>query len=236
MELTAAAFLSELDARRSEAELAKYERYFPVASRGGDVFIGVRMGEIFALAKERTALPLDEIETLLGSPVHEARVAAVSVMDFQARARATSPERRRELFELYLRRHDRIDTWDLVDRSAIHVVGDYLVDHPRDVLDELARSAHPIRRRTALIATFAFLSRGDASDSFRLARMLVDDPADVVQKAVGWVVRTAGGSGLIEFLDDHAATMPRPTLRAALEKLPAPQRDHYLARAKPPRP
>ncbi|SDZ34184.1 DNA alkylation repair protein [Herbiconiux ginsengi] len=143
MELTAAAFLSELDARRSDAELAKYERYFPLAERGDDVFIGVRMGEIFALAKERTALPLDEIEVLLESPVHEARVAAVSVMDFQARARSTTPSRRHELFELYLRRHDRIDTWDLVDRSAIHVLGDYLVDHPRDVLDELARSAHP---------------------------------------------------------------------------------------------
>ncbi|MCS5718929.1 DNA alkylation repair protein [Herbiconiux sp. CPCC 205763] len=232
MELTAAAFLTELDARRSDAELAKYERYFPLAERGDDVFIGVRMGEVFAMAKERAAMPLAEVEELLESSVHEARVGAVSVMDFQSRARATTPERRQELFSLYLRRHDRIDTWDLVDRSAIHVVGDYLVDHPRDVLDELARSAHPIRRRTALIATFAFVSRGDASDSFRLARMLVDDPADVVQKAVGWVVRTAGGPGLIEFLDEHAATMPRPTLRAALEKLPAPQRAHYLALAK----
>ena len=93
-----------------------------------------------------------EIEHLLESPTHAVRVGAVSVMDFQARSRKTTPERRRELFELYLRRHDRIDTWDLVDRSAIWVVGEYLVDKPRDVLYELAASDRPMERRTAILA------------------------------------------------------------------------------------
>jgi hypothetical protein len=78
---TAALFLAELDTLRSDAELVKYARYFPVAERGGDEFIGVRMGEVFALAKRFAAMPLPEIEALLESPVHEARVGAVSIMD-----------------------------------------------------------------------------------------------------------------------------------------------------------
>lgn len=76
-------------------------------------------------------MPLDEVEKLLESPYHEARVGAVGVMDFQARSKKTSSERRKALFDLYIRRHDRINTWDLADRSAIHVVGGYLFDKPR---------------------------------------------------------------------------------------------------------
>jgi hypothetical protein len=53
-------------------------------------------------------------------------------MDFQARQKATPDRRRQELYELYLRRHDRIDSWDLVDRAAPHVVGGYLWDKPRN--------------------------------------------------------------------------------------------------------
>ena len=96
------------------------------------------MGRIFALAKGTHGAGRDR--TLLENPLHAARVGAVSVMDWQARRSRTTDERRRELFELYVRRHDRIDTWDLVDRSAIWVVGEYLVERPRDVLYELARS------------------------------------------------------------------------------------------------
>jgi len=59
-----------------------------------------------------------EIEKLLENPIHEVRVGAVSIMDWQARNKKTSESRRKELFDLYLRRHDRINNWDLVDRSA----------------------------------------------------------------------------------------------------------------------
>ena len=105
-----------------------------------DVLIGVRMGEVFALAKEHMDMPLDEIEKLLESPIHEARVGAVSIMDFQARSKKTTEARRRELFDLYIRRHDRINSWDLVDRSAPYVVGGYLFERSRKILYKLARS------------------------------------------------------------------------------------------------
>jgi hypothetical protein len=201
------------------------------AGSAPDDFDRVRMGAIFKLAKECMDMEPDEIEKLLASPRHAVRVGAVSVMDWQARSRKTPPARRRELFELYLRRHDRIDTWDLVDRSAIYVVGDYLVDKTRDVLYELAGSTSTMERRTAILATYAFMRRGEVDDTFALAELLVDDPEDAVHKAVGWMLREAGKRDpdrLNAFLEPRAASMPRVMLRYAIEKFDKPERERYL--------
>ena len=194
---------------------------------------GIPMGRIFALARAHMDLDPAGIERLLDRPDHEARVVAVSVMDFQARDRRTPAARKQELFELYLRRHDAIDTWDLVDRSAIWVVGEYLRDRPRDVLDELAASPDPNRRRTAILATMAFIRHDELDDSLRIAETLVDDPRDTVSKGVGWMLREVGKrdeARLRAFLDRHAATMPRVSLRYAIEKLDPEVRQAYLAR------
>jgi hypothetical protein len=129
-----------------------------LVARKGD---GLGMGDLFALAKEHQQMEPDEIEHLLEQPEHTLRVCAVSIMDFQARNKKTTPERRRELFDLYIRRHGCINTWDLVDRSAPYVVGGYLADKPRDILYKLARSPHMAERRTAVVATYFFLRQND---------------------------------------------------------------------------
>jgi len=194
---------------------------------------GIPMGRIFALAKAHMDLQPAGIEQLLDRPDHESRVVAVSVMDFQARDRRTPDARKQELFDLYLRRHDAIDTWDLVDRSAIWVVGEHLRDRPRGVLDELAASPDPNRRRTAILATMAFIRHDELDDALRIAETLVDDQRDTVSKGVGWMLREVGKrdeARLRAFLDRHAATMPRVSLRYAIEKLEPGLRAAYLAR------
>lgn len=226
--LTAKAFITALKARQSAAELKKYERFFPLAKRGDDEFLGVRMGEVFALAKASMEMPPVEMERLLESNLHEARVGAVSVLDFQARAKKTTDTRRKKLFDLYTRRHDRLNTWDLVDRSAIHVVGGYLSERPRTILRKLTRSKQMPERRTAIVSTMYFAMRGDVGDTFAIANLLLKDQDELIQKATGGALRTAGGSELLASLDEHAATMPRPTLRAAIEKLEPRQRAHYM--------
>ena len=191
----------------------------------------VPMRDIFALAKEFSGMDPAEIEALLEADDHELRVGAVSIMDFQARGRSTSEARRRDLYELYLRRHDRIDTWDLVDRAAPYVVGGYLADKPRDPLYVLARSADWWERRSAIVATYFFIRQDDLDDTFAIADILADDPEDLVQKAVGGWVREAGKRDpgrLIEFLDRHASTMPRTALRYAIEHLDPETRRHYM--------
>ncbi|WP_220359430.1 DNA alkylation repair protein [Alkalilimnicola ehrlichii] len=139
------------------------------------------------------------------------------------------------MFELYLNRHDRINNWDLVDRAAPHVVGGYLIDQPRDVLYELARASDPWKRRTAIVSTYYFIRAGEVDDTFAIAAQLLTDEHELVLKAVGSWLREAGKKApqkLLAFLDRHAATMPRVTLRYALEKLDKAQRDHYMQLSK----
>jgi len=184
-DLTANEFVKKLKALSSPEELKKIRRYFKSGAgqySEGDEFMGVRMGAVFALAKKFAAMASGEIEKLLENPIHEVRVGAVSIMDWQARDKKTSAPRRKELFDLYLRRHDRINNWDLVDRSAPYVVGGYLFDRPRDVLYKLARSKNMWERRTAIVSTYYFVRQGDVADTFKIAELLLKDDQDLIHK------------------------------------------------------
>lgn len=236
MHLTAANFTEKLLALQSDGELRKHQRYFrfdPDDQPADNYFIGVRMGNIFALGKEYVQMPMAEIEKLMESPIHEIRVGAMSIMGQCAKGKKCPPNRLEELYELYIRRHDRINNWDLVDLAAYYVVGQYLSDKPRDILYELARSTNLWKRRTSIVATAHFILKlKQVDDTFKIAEMLLEDAEDLVHKGSGWMLRAAGDVDrrrLITFLDKHAATMPRVLLRYAIEKLDKPQRDHYLA-------
>jgi hypothetical protein len=229
--LTAEEFTRQLQTFQSDDELRKIQRYFKDDDR--DHFIGVRMLHVFTLAKTFIDLPPAEIETLLDSPIHEARAGALSIMSKQAARKSTPDTRRGELFDLYLRRHDRIDNWDLVDLAAPNVIGDYLLGRPREVLYDLARSANPWERRTAIYSTLAFVRKGDVTDTFGIARILLNDPHDLVQKPTGGMLREAGKKdepALLAFLDIHAAAMPRTMLRYAVERLEPSVRAAYVRR------
>jgi 3-methyladenine DNA glycosylase AlkD len=233
--VTAAQFLKRLQLLQSQEELEKIQRYFK-SGKGeygeGDEFLGVRMGHLFDLAKEFMEMPVAEIEKLMDSPIHEARAGAMSIMDKQGRAKHTTEVRRKELYELYMRRHDRINNWDLVDLAAQHVVGRYLADKSREVLYELAQSDNVWERRTAIVSTAYFLRKGEATDTFDIATLLVNDSHDLIQKAAGGWIREAGKDKhrhmLLRFLDNHAATMPRTMLRYATEHLAPEEKQHYM--------
>jgi 3-methyladenine DNA glycosylase AlkD len=235
MDLSAENFIERLKTYSSAEELQKLRRYFKTGKGDygeGDTFAGVRMGQVFALAKEFIELPPAEIEKLLESPLHEVRAGALSIMDKQARRRKTPENRRRELFELYLKRTDRINNWDLVDVAAPSVVGGYLFDKPRDILYKMARSNSLWERRTAIVATYYFIRQGDVADTFKIAEVLLGDREDLIHKAAGGWVREAGkrdSRKLLDFLDRYAASMPRTMLRYAIEHLDKKQREFYLS-------
>jgi 3-methyladenine DNA glycosylase AlkD len=191
-----------------------------------------RMRDVFALAKQFVDLPPAEIDRLLDSEVHLVRVGALSIMGKRAVRRRTPEHIRKELFDLYVRRTDRINTWDLVDVSAHQVVGGYLLDKPRDLLYRLARSPRWWERRIAMWATMPFVRAGDLDDTFAIAEILVDDRQEFVQTVVGGMLREAGKhdrARLLAFLDRHAATAPRVLLRYAIEQLDPQRRTHYLS-------
>jgi 3-methyladenine DNA glycosylase AlkD len=234
--LTARHFVEQLTKLKTKVDLEKNSRFFREEGKSTSKILGVRMGKLFALSKSFANLELDQVEQLLKNKYYEVRMGAVCIMDFQARNKKTSLQRKKELFDLYIRRHDCIDNWDLIDRSAGYVVGAYLFDKPRAILYKLAKSKNVWERRTAMVSTSYFIRHGHVGDTFKIAEMLLGDKHDLIHKAVGSWIREAGKKDkkrLVDFLDEYAAVMPRTMLRYAVERLEKKQRDFFLTRANP---
>jgi len=237
-DLTAKAFITRLKTFQSDDELRKIQRYFKSGEGQyghGDTFIGVRMGQVFALAKAFVDMNPAEIERLMESDIHEVRAGAMSIMGQQAMLKKTTEARRKELYDLYLRRHDRINNWDLVDLAAKPVIGQYLADKPRAILRKLAKSKNLWERRTALYACLWFIMKQKSvDDTEAICELLINEKEEIIQKAVGTMVRCIGidRPRLHVFLDRHAARMPRVALRYAVEKLSKEERKRYMAMGK----
>ncbi len=231
MKCTAEIFIDRLKANQSDKEFEKIRRYFKADDSDNHV-IGVRMKIVFDLAKEFKEMPVDELDKLLSSPYYEARMGAVSMMDFQVRGKSVPEDHRKKLFDLYLKRHERLNSWDFMDRAAPRVVGGYLYEcgQPRDILYKLAHSDNPWERRTAIVSTAYFIRKGECADTFKIAEILITDSHEFVQKAVGTWIRHAGQtdrSALLRFLGEFASQIPRPTLTTAVEKLNPDQKSRF---------
>lgn len=196
----------------------------------GDRFLGIRVPALRKLAAAHASLSLGEIRQLLSSPWHEARLLALLLLVRQF-ARGGQEERER-IYRLYMRFRARVNNWDLVDCSAEHIIGAHLRAGNRDRLLRLAKSRSVWDRRMAILATFHYIKRGEFDDTLRLARVLRDDPHDLIHKAVGWMLREVGKRNrAVEdaFLKRHASRMPRTMLRYAIERFPERVRRQYLA-------
>ncbi len=227
---TAKDFIDELTKFKSEKEADKLERFFK-GNDGKTKAFGIKFGDVFKTAKSFKKMSLAEVNKLLDSDYYEIRMGAVSIMDFKARENKLSDEERKELYDLYLERHDRLNNWDFVDRGSYNIIGRYLEDKPRDILYELAKSEDVWERRTAIVSTYHFIKQGDLDDTFKIAEILVNDTHDLMNKAVGSWLREAGKKNedkLKKFLDKHASTMPRVTLRYAVQKLDKATKEHYM--------
>ena len=187
--------------------------------------------EIFSLAKAFMPMPVSDVVNLLQDENLDHRLGAVAILDWKARDKKTSIAEKEGAYRAYMDNHRWIDDWGLVDRAAPYVVGGYLHDKPRDPLYQLAKSNNPIERRTAIVSTYFFIRKNDIEDTFKIAEILVHDSEYSVQTAVGSWVREAGKrdeARLKAFLDKYAATMPRITLRYAIEKFDRQTKEHYL--------
>ncbi len=197
----------------------------------GDFFIGVRVPDQRRIAKKYRNIPLTDVLELLRSGIHEHRLTALFILTEQFNK--GDGEARGRIVDLYLGNTAYVNNWDLVDSSAHKILGAWLVDKPRGVLYDLARSESLWERRISIISTFAFIDRGDLVDALALAGALVDDGHDLIHKASGWVLREVGKkdqSVLEEFLLEHYRKMPRTMLRYAIERLPEERRSFYMRR------
>lgn len=195
----------------------------------GDEFCGIVVPVLRKIAKRYTHLGFAEIKKLLSSRVHEHRFTALEILVFQYEAGDERAKQR--LFAFYLKHTRHINNWDLVDTSAPYIVGEHLASRSRSALYRLAKSSSVWERRIAIVATAAFIKRGDLKDTFGVAACLLKDKHDLIHKAVGWMLREAGKQSppaLLNFLSQNYAAMPRTALRYAIERLPDPQRRSIL--------
>jgi len=192
---------------------------------------GIPKREIFSLAKEFQFMPVLEVVKLLENKNSDYRLGAVSILDWKARNKKTLKEEKHEIYRAYIDNHKWIDDWGMVDRAAPYVVGGFLHDKDRNPLYKLAKSTNPMERRTSIVSTYYFIRKDEIDDTFKIAEILVNDSEHFVQTAVGSWIREAGKRDedkLKNFLNKHAATMPRVTLRFAIEKFDPDLRKHYL--------
>jgi 3-methyladenine DNA glycosylase AlkD len=195
----------------------------------GDIFLGVPTAPVRRLAKEFDDLPLPDIRRLMQSRIHEERSLAHEILRFQF-GKADEPQQQK-IFNFYMRNRRFIRDWDGVDDSAPYIVGPWLLARDKALLYELARSAHIWDRRIAIVSTWWFIRNGRLQDTFALAEILLHDSEDLIQKATGWMLRETGKKdlrALERFLHRHHASMPRTTLRYAIERFPQEQRLKYL--------
>jgi len=231
--LDLADLLNEL-AVAADPERAKSSAWFFKTGKGqygeGDQFLGINVPTQRKVALRYRALPLAAIQKLLVSKVHEHRFVALEIL--VAQFAAATPREQTAIYRFYLANTTRVNHWDLVDTSAAKIVGAYLLNRPRAILRKLAKSANLWERRIAIVATFAFLRAGDTGDTFAVAEMLLADKHDLIHKAVGWALREAGKQApkqLVAFLETHYPSLPRTTLRYAIERFTPAERKRFLA-------
>lgn len=199
----------------------------------GDIFIGLRVPTQRAIAKKYYNLPLGDVEKLMQSPIHEFRLTGSIILVEQYKR--GDDKTKQQIYNFYLANTKFFNNWDIVDGSAPYIVGPWLKDKDKSVLTKLAKSKSIWERRISMLSTFAYIKDGNNDDALKMATVLVNDPEDLIQKAVGWMLREIGNHSGIEaeeeFLEKHYQTMPRTMLRYAIEKFPAGKKAYYMKKA-----
>ncbi len=195
----------------------------------GDQFIGIRVPVLRKIAKEYQSLPVTEAEKMLTSPIHEERQLALFILILKYKK--ANIDVKKTIYDLYLGHTDHINNWDLVDVSAEHIVGHFLLERDKAPLYQLAKSSSLWERRIAILATFHYIKKETYDDTLKISKILLADTEDLIHKAVGWMLREVGKRNLAAekvFLKKHYQHMPRTMLRYAIEKFPEEKRQQYL--------
>jgi 3-methyladenine DNA glycosylase AlkD len=196
----------------------------------GDIFLGIVVPEQRKLVRIYKDLSLEELEKLITSKFHEARLIALLIL--VEKFKRIDEMERKAIYDFYLGHLKYINNWDLVDLSADKIVGVYIEGKNKNILFSMAKSKDLWKRRIAMLASFHFIKKGEPELTLLLAEKLLKDKHDLIQKAVGWMLREAGkrcDEKLLEsFLNKFYREMPRTMLRYAIERLPEEKRKNYL--------
>lgn len=221
--------LRELEDPDKAKILQRFFKTGPGAYGEGDLFLGIPVPRLRKVSKECDAMAMGEVEALLKSSVHEERLLALLILIRKYDREDESGKK--SIYTLYLKSTRWINNWDLVDLSAPNIVGDFLMRRSRKPLYRLARSPVLWNRRVAILATFRFIKERQFDDTLGIGEILLRDKEDLIQKAVGWMLREVGKRDPIvqeAFLKEHYKQMPRTMLRYAIERFPAAKRALFM--------
>jgi 3-methyladenine DNA glycosylase AlkD len=221
--------LQELGSREKAEVLQRFFKTGPGEYGEGDVFVGVKVPELRKLAKKYQDITVKEVKQLLKSAIHEERLLALFIL-VRKYSKGNETEKKR-IYELYLKSTQFINSWDLVDVSAHHIIGAFLKDKSKEPLYRLAKSMNLWERRISIISTFYFIKLDKYEETLKISEILLTDDQDLIHKAVGWMLREIGKRHMLteeKFLRKHYKRMPRTMLRYAIEKFPEDKRQRYL--------
>jgi len=224
--------LDELKTLGDPVRATHSQRFFktgPGEYGEGDIFLGIKVPIQRALARSYKQATLKDAVSLLSSAYHEARLTALFLL-IQIYQKSDA-QGRTQIYQIYLDQVKYINNWDLVDSSAMQIVGHYLFHKDRSPLRTLAQSHDLWERRIAIIATYHFIKQYEFQDTLDLSAILLNDQEDLIHKAVGWMLREVGNRSRPteeQFLLKYYQNMPRTMLRYAIEKFPQDLRQAYL--------
>ena len=222
----------EISKQKNPAQAINLQRFFKTGKGEygeGDVFYGIKVPVQRTIAVRFKEVVLGDLKTLISSKVHEERLIAAFILVGQFKK--ADDERRKIIYEFYLKNRKGINNWDLVDLSAPKIVGEYLIDKEKELLYKFAHSKNLWEKRISIISTQAFIKQHWFEDTLMISEILLHDKHDLIHKAVGWMLREIGNRDIEteeEFLKQHYKTMPRTMLRYAIEKFPEIKRKAYL--------
>ena len=222
-------------------EIAEHSQRFFKTGKGeygeSDIFLGIRVPVLRKLVNKYRGISLEEVSKLLHSKFHEERLLAVLILVHLFKNRSGTLDEsgtydgQKQIYNLYLDNIEFINNWDIVDISAGNIVGAYLHQKDKALLYRLVYADKLWERRISIITTFYFIRQNEFDDTFKIAEILLNDKEDLIQKAVGWMLREVGKREIEieeEFLQEHYMKMPRTMLRYAIEKFPETRRKMYL--------
>lgn len=205
----------------------------------GDTFIGLRNPQVRMVVKESwKETPLSEAERLVCSPYHEVRLCGLLIMveKYLRGMKRKDMGVMESVFNSYISLHHHINNWDLVDLSAIKIVGNHEVLNPGiTLMDDWIKPKGTTlwQQRISMVSTWMLTRAGRSEACFRRGEILISSPHDLLHKAAGWMLREAWKKGyrdeLREFLSRNIGRMPSVMLSYACEQMPVSERKMWQA-------
>ena len=230
---------TEILAHQDPSQVEGLSRFFKTGKGQygeGDKFLGIKVPVTREVVKQcRAETSFDDLETCIASEYHEMRLAALLTLVQIFKHAKKDKAMQQQCVDFYLAHTQYINNWDLVDLSCYELLGIWLLDKDRRLLYDLARDGKTIwEQRIGMVSTMQFLRHGELDDTYAIADIFLAKPKplhDLLQKAVGWLLREAGKRNeerLKDWLSTRYTTMPRTMLRYAIEKFSEDERNRFM--------